>query len=110
MPRTSVRYDNDEDVEGLPGREGAFLACTLWLADCLVLSGRRDEARQMFERVLAVRNDLGLLSEQYDSEHGRLVGNFPQAFSHVSLIDTACNLGLAAPGAAPARRRASAPA
>ncbi|HYG71503.1 MAG TPA: glycoside hydrolase family 15 protein [Actinomycetota bacterium] len=87
-----ARYRNDPEVEGLPGREGAFLACTFWLADCLALSGRPDEARAIFERLLAIRNDVGLLSEEYDVSTGRMTGNFPQAFSHVSLIDTARNL------------------
>jgi GH15 family glucan-1,4-alpha-glucosidase len=101
-----ARYRNDETVEGIPGREGAFLACTFWLADCLALSGRADEARTMFERLLALRNDVGLLSEQYDAEGGRMVGNFPQAFSHVSLIGTARNLGPGAEGPAERRRAA----
>jgi GH15 family glucan-1,4-alpha-glucosidase len=79
-----MRYDTDSQVDGLPGGEGAFLPCTCWLADCLALQGRMDEARELFERVLGVRNDLGLLSEEYDPIHGRLVGNFPQAFSHLS--------------------------
>jgi GH15 family glucan-1,4-alpha-glucosidase len=97
-----ARYRNDETVEGIPGREGAFLACTFWLADCLALSGRADEARTMFERLLALRNDVGLLSEQYDAEGGRMVGNFPQAFSHVGLVNTAYNLSR---HAGPAARR-----
>ncbi|GIE97545.1 glycoside hydrolase family 15 protein [Paractinoplanes rishiriensis] len=80
------------DVDGLPPGEGAFLACTFWLADNYALMGRHDDARQTFERLLALRNDVGLLSEEYDTEAGRLVGNFPQAFSHVPLIDTARTL------------------
>jgi GH15 family glucan-1,4-alpha-glucosidase len=100
------RYANDEEVEGVPGREGSFLACTFWLADCLALSGRLDEARDTFERLLAIRNDVGLLSEQYDHAAGRMIGNFPQAFSHVSLIDTAVNLS-ATEGPAERRRRRS---
>jgi GH15 family glucan-1,4-alpha-glucosidase len=104
-----ARYENDEVVEGLPGREGAFLACTFWLADCLALAGRREEARRMFERLLLVRNDVGLLSEQYDVASGRMTGNFPQAFSHVSLIDTARNLS-PQPGGPAERRRWAAPA
>jgi GH15 family glucan-1,4-alpha-glucosidase len=86
------RYPTHPHVDGLPPGEGVFLACTLWLADNLILLGRRDDARRVFERVLALRNDLGLLSEQYDPDTRRLLGNFPQAFSHVSLINTACNL------------------
>ncbi|MFC7705518.1 glycoside hydrolase family 15 protein [Plastorhodobacter daqingensis] len=88
-----LRYDPDEAVDGLPGDEGAFLACSFWLADNMILQGRHDEARALFARLLSLRNDLGLLSEQYDWKEGRLVGNFPQAFSHFSLIDTALNLG-----------------
>src|SRR4029453_8033117 len=82
----------DTDVDGLPPGEGAFLACTFWLADNYALMGRHDEARATFERLLALRNDVGLLSEEYDTREGRLVGNFPQAFSHVPLIDTARTL------------------
>jgi GH15 family glucan-1,4-alpha-glucosidase len=82
-----------ENIDGLPPGEGAFLACTFWLADCYALMGRNEEAREVFERLLALRNDLGLLSEEYDTAAGRLVGNFPQAFSHVPLIDTARHLG-----------------
>ena len=77
-----------DSVDGLPAGEGAFLACTFWLADNYALMGRHDEAREVFERLLALRNDVGLLSEEYDPKAGRLVGNFPQAFSHVPLIDT----------------------
>ena len=100
-----ARYENDEDLEGLPGREGAFLACTFWLADCMALSGRDQEARTTFERLLAVRSDVGLLAEEYDVEAGRLTGNYPQAFSHVSLIDTARNLSPGVIGPAERRRR-----
>jgi GH15 family glucan-1,4-alpha-glucosidase len=84
-----------DTVDGLPAGEGAFLACTFWLADNYALMGRHDEARDVFERLLALRNDVGLLSEEYDTAAGRLVGNFPQAFSHVPLIDTARNLSKA---------------
>jgi GH15 family glucan-1,4-alpha-glucosidase len=83
------RYVPDPAVDGLPPGEGAFLLCTFWLADNLALQGRLDEAREIFERLLALRNDVGLLSEQYDPSLDRLVGNFPQAFSHVGLISTA---------------------
>ncbi len=82
----------ETDVDGLPPGEGAFLACTFWLAGNYALRGRTDEARETFARLLALRNDVGLLSEEYDTEAGRLVGNFPQAFSHVPLIDTARTL------------------
>lgn len=87
-----LRYLTDNQMDGLPGPEGAFLACTLWLADNLVLLGRRGEAEQLFEQVLAVSNDVGLLSEEYDLGHNRMVGNFPQAFSHLSLVNTAQTL------------------
>jgi GH15 family glucan-1,4-alpha-glucosidase len=86
------RYTTDDEVDGLPEGEGAFLACTLWLADARALMGDFDQARELFERVLAVRNDVGLLAEEFDPHSGRLVGNFPQAFSHVGLINTAANL------------------
>jgi len=78
--------------DGLPPGEGTFLACSFWLADCYVLLGRVTEARALFERLLALRNDVGLLSEEYDPVRQRLCGNFPQAFSHVGLINTAFNL------------------
>jgi GH15 family glucan-1,4-alpha-glucosidase len=97
-----ARYPTTPEVDGLPAGEGAFLACTFWLADALALLGRRDEARQLFERLLGLRNDVGLLSEEYDPAARRLVGNFPQAFSHISLINTACNL---AAGEGPAAHR-----
>jgi len=80
------------EVDGLVGTEGAFLACSFWLADCLVLLGRDRDARDLLERLLDLRNDLGLLSEEYDPVAGRLVGNFPQAFSHVSLVNSAAKL------------------
>jgi GH15 family glucan-1,4-alpha-glucosidase len=86
------RYTIDEKVDGMPHGEAAFLPCTLWLADNYAFQGRRAEAREIFERVLAIRNDLGLLSEEYDPVHRRLLGNFPQAFSHVGLVNTAYNL------------------
>ena len=84
-----------DSVDGLPAGEGAFLACTFWLADNYALQGRHDQAREVFERLLALRNDVGLLSEEYDPKARRLVGNFPQAFSHVPLIDTARTLSRA---------------
>jgi GH15 family glucan-1,4-alpha-glucosidase len=87
-----LRYHTEERIDGLPEGEGVFLLCTFWLADIFAMTGRRDEARDMFERLLAIRNDVGLLSEQYDPYSGRLLGNFPQAFSHVGLINTAYNL------------------
>jgi GH15 family glucan-1,4-alpha-glucosidase len=87
-----MRYDAEATNDGLPGDEGAFLACSFWFADNLVLLGRMTEARQMFERLLSLRNDVGLLAEEYDPRAKRLVGNFPQAFSHITLINTAFNL------------------
>ena len=86
------RYRTDPDVDGLPHGEGSFLLCTFWLADNLELQGRHEEARAIFNRLLSIRGDVGLLSECYDVSSGRLVGNFPQAFSHVGLINTARNL------------------
>jgi GH15 family glucan-1,4-alpha-glucosidase len=86
------RYPTHPDVDGLPPGEGAFLACTFWLADNLVLQGHHDEALAIFERLLGLANDVGLLSEEYDPHLKRLVGNFPQAFSHVGLVNTARNL------------------
>jgi len=79
-------------VDGLEGDEGAFLACSFWMADDLAMIGRVDEARKLFEKLLALRNDLGLLAEEWDPVLQRQVGNFPQAFSHVPLIDTALRL------------------
>jgi GH15 family glucan-1,4-alpha-glucosidase len=90
-----LRYDSAATHDGLPPGEGAFLACTLWLADNYVLQGRHQEAGALLERVIALGNDVGLLSEEYDTERRRLVGNFPQAFSHVGLVATAMNLGRA---------------
>jgi GH15 family glucan-1,4-alpha-glucosidase len=87
-----LRYRTHEGVDGLPPGEGMFLACSFWFADNLVLLGRIDEARVMFERLVGLSNDVGLLAEEYDPREKRLVGNFPQAFSHLALIDTALNL------------------
>ena len=87
-----LRYPTHTGVDSLPPGEGAFLACSFWLADNLLLLGRRAEAQRLFERLLSLRNDVGLLSEEYDPVGRRLVGNFPQAFSHVGLVNTACNL------------------
>jgi GH15 family glucan-1,4-alpha-glucosidase len=87
-----MRYRTDEVEDGLPPGEGAFLACTFWLADNYVLAGRIDDAHAVFERLLSLRNDVGLLAEEYDPVARRQLGNFPQAFSHVGLINTAFNL------------------
>jgi GH15 family glucan-1,4-alpha-glucosidase len=86
------RYDSELTDDGLPPGEGAFLACSFWLADNFALLGRDDDARRLFEQLLALRNDVGLLSEEYDPRARRMTGNFPQAFSHVALVDTALNL------------------
>ena len=86
------RYDTGTSDDGLPAGEGMFLACSFWLADAYLMLGRRDDAVRLFERLLSLRNDLGLLSEQYEPRTRRLVGNFPQAFSHLALVNTASNL------------------
>jgi GH15 family glucan-1,4-alpha-glucosidase len=96
------RYVPHRTVDGLPEGEGAFLPCTCWLADNLYLLGRQDEAEHIFERLLGLCNDVGLLSEEYDPRTRRLVGNFPQAFSHVALVNTAINLS---PTVGPAEQR-----
>jgi GH15 family glucan-1,4-alpha-glucosidase len=89
-----LRYrPQEEGVDGLPGGEGVFLPCSFWLADCLHLIGRKKEAQEMFERLLTLRNDLGLLAEEYDPVAKRQLGNFPQAFTHVVLVNTAHTLG-----------------
>jgi GH15 family glucan-1,4-alpha-glucosidase len=87
-----LRYLSNPDIDGLPPGEGAFLACTFWLADNLALIGRKEDALRLFERLLELRNDVGLLAEEYDPITKRLLGNFPQAFSHVGLVNTAYNL------------------
>jgi GH15 family glucan-1,4-alpha-glucosidase len=90
-----LRYRAEHTDDGLEGGEGTFLPCTFWLVDALALLGRRDEARRTFERLLRLRNDVGLLSEEYDVSRKRLVGNFPQAFTHVGLVNSAVGLGRA---------------
>jgi GH15 family glucan-1,4-alpha-glucosidase len=87
-----LRYDSASPADGLPPGEGTFLACSFWLADALALMCRTHEARKMFERLLSLCNDVGLLAEEYDPRTKRHLGNFPQAFSHVALINTAKNL------------------
>ncbi|HTZ88656.1 MAG TPA: glycoside hydrolase family 15 protein, partial [Solirubrobacteraceae bacterium] len=87
-----LRYDTEGGSDGLPPGEGAFLACSFWLADNYALTGRMEEARALFERLLALRNDVGLLAEEYDPVGKQQLGNFPQAFSHLALINTAHNL------------------
>jgi GH15 family glucan-1,4-alpha-glucosidase len=102
-----LRYDTGRADDGLPAGEGAFLACSFWLADAYMMCGRHDKAKQLFERLLKLRNDVGLLSEEYDPRPQRLVGNFPQAFSHIALINTASNLSRREK---PAEQRAEEPA
>jgi len=87
-----LRYRAEDTPDGLPGDEGVFLACSFWLADAYIMLGRRKDAEALFERLLSLRNDLGLLAEEYDPRLQRQVGNFPQAFSHIALVNTAHNL------------------
>jgi GH15 family glucan-1,4-alpha-glucosidase len=87
-----LRYEPDNPRDGLPAGEGAFLACSFWLVDNYILQGRRSEARRLFERLLSRCNDVGLLAEEFDPVSNRMLGNFPQAFSHVGLINSALNL------------------
>ncbi len=87
------RYTPDAaELDGLPGQEGAFLACAFWLVDALHMTGRTEEARELFEQLLGLANDVGLLAEEYDTVNGRLLGNFPQAFSHIGLVNSALAL------------------
>ncbi|HET8551914.1 MAG TPA: glycoside hydrolase family 15 protein [Gammaproteobacteria bacterium] len=99
-----LRYSQEEGSDGVSGTESAFIVCSFWLADNLAMMGREDEARALFEKLLSIRNDVGLLSEEYDPRTHRQLGNFPQAFSHVGLINTAHNLMRNKPG--PAQHRA----
>jgi GH15 family glucan-1,4-alpha-glucosidase len=102
------RYAHDEgagSVDGLPPGEGAFLPCTFWLADNLALQGRYDEAEEVFQRLLDLRSDLGLLAEEWDPLTRRQLGNYPQAFTHVALVNTAFNLDRTEPRA-PMEQRA----
>jgi GH15 family glucan-1,4-alpha-glucosidase len=86
------RYRAKEHIDGLPSGEGVFIACSFWLADNYQLQGRHADARRLFDQLLSLRNDVGLLAEEYDPDDRRLLGNYPQAFSHVMLINTARNL------------------
>ena len=101
-----LRYDTELTDDGLPPGEGAFLACSFWLADAYMLSNRHPEARALFERLVALRNDVGLLPEEYDPVQRRFLGNFPQAFSHVALVSTAFNLERRIEQPHPAEQRA----
>jgi GH15 family glucan-1,4-alpha-glucosidase len=94
-----LRYNTEQADDGLPAGEGAFLACSFWLADAYAMSGRRGEAQQLFDRLVSLANDVGLLAEEYAVQQRRLVGNFPQAFSHLALINTAANLSRTNPPA-----------
>ncbi|MCA9876361.1 MAG: glycoside hydrolase family 15 protein, partial [Thermomicrobiales bacterium] len=87
-----LRYHSDSRVDGLPAGEGVFLACSYWLVEVLALQGRHDEACELFERLIALRNDLGLCSEEYDPAEHRMLGNFPQAFTHLALVEAAITL------------------
>jgi GH15 family glucan-1,4-alpha-glucosidase len=87
------RYENEQGVDGLPPGEGVFLPCSFWLVDNWSLMGRHEEARALFERLVGLTNDVGLLSEEYDPRTGGMLGNFPQAFSHVALVNSALALG-----------------
>jgi GH15 family glucan-1,4-alpha-glucosidase len=101
------RYISGCEADRLPAGEGSFLICSFWLVDAWVLLGRRDEARALYERLLALCNDVGLLAEQYDPVAKRMLGNFPQAFSHIGIINSALNLAHADDGArGPAMARA----
>ncbi len=100
-----ARYTTDGNVDGLPPGEGVFLPCTFWLADNLALMGRVDEARALFERLVGLANDVGLLAEEYDPVAKRQLGNFPQAFTHVALVNSACNLSRCLGTGGPKRHR-----
>jgi GH15 family glucan-1,4-alpha-glucosidase len=93
-----LRYNTEKVSDGLPPGEGVFLACSFWMVSALKLQGRDDDAKKLFERVLSLANDVGLLAEEYDTSAKRLVGNFPQALSHISLVNAAISLaGFQAP-------------
>jgi GH15 family glucan-1,4-alpha-glucosidase len=87
-----LRYRTQSGIDGLPFGEGAFLACSFWLVDNYLLQGRRRDAERLYQRLLKLRNDVGLLAEEYDPRAKRMLGNFPQAFSHVALVNSGINL------------------
>ncbi len=98
-----MRYDpSDPSVDGIGEPEGVFLPCSFWMVEALTLAGEHDDARALFERLLGLANDVGLFSEEYDPEAKRLLGNFPQAFTHLALVAAAHTL---APERSPSRRR-----
>jgi len=99
-----MRYDTEETADGLPPGEGVFIACSFWLANAYAMTGRHEEAQRMFDRLLALANDVGLLAEEYDPVARRQLGNFPQAFSHLALVNTAHSL---ASSAGPVQQRAA---
>ena len=105
-----MRYSTDTGVDALPAGEGAFLPCSFWLADAYALTGRRPEAEALFERLLALRNDVGLLAEEYDPRSRRMLGNFPQALTHMALVNTARLLSMPEAEAKSAVRQGERPA
>ena len=105
-----LRYSTATNVDALPAGEGAFLACSFWLADAYALTGRRKEAQALFERLLALGNDVGLFAEEYDPRAKRMLGNFPQALTHMAVVNTARLLSIPAEKARRATARGERPA
>jgi GH15 family glucan-1,4-alpha-glucosidase len=105
-----LRYSTETGVDALPAGEGAFLPCSFWLADCYALTGRRRESEALFERLLALRNDVGLIAEEYDPRGKRMLGNFPQAMTHMALVNTARLLSMPEAEAKTAAREGERPA
>jgi GH15 family glucan-1,4-alpha-glucosidase len=104
------RYSTETGVDALPAGEGCFLPCSFWLADCYLLTGRREEGEALFERLLALRNDVGLLAEEYDPRAKRMLGNFPQALTHMAIVNTARLASIPTHDAKSASRRGIRPA
>jgi GH15 family glucan-1,4-alpha-glucosidase len=104
-----LRYSTETGIDALPAGEGAFLPCSFWLADCYALTGRRRESEALFERLLGLRNDVGLLAEEYDPRGGRMLGNFPQAMTHMALVNTARLLSMPEAEAKSAARQGERP-